>query len=156
LLYGLGLSMVVAPITAAALTTIPERQAGIAAGINTTCSRLGSLAATAVLGLVVSLVFAARTDNPNLVPLTLGQQGQEFITGSTDGFRAAMILAATLALVGAGTALGLSRRAATAAPDVSAASLLPARLDPSAPDCPSAVPLTGQPGSGSCSSPTCK
>ncbi len=45
LLYGLGLSMIVAPITAAALTTIPESQAGIAAGVNATSSRLGSLAA---------------------------------------------------------------------------------------------------------------
>ena len=149
LLYGLGLSMVVAPITAAALTTIPERQAGIAVGVNATSSRLGSLAATAVLGLVVSVVFAARTDTPNLVPLTLGQDGQDFITGSTDGFRAAMILAATLALVGAGTALGLSRRPVTAKLKVSAPSLPPARLDPSAPDCPSAVPLIGQPRSGS-------
>ena len=70
---------VVAPITAAALTAIPERQAGIAVGVNATSSRLGSLAATAVLGLVVSLVLAARTDKPNLVPLTLGQDGHDFI-----------------------------------------------------------------------------
>jgi EmrB/QacA subfamily drug resistance transporter len=147
LLYGLGLSMLVAPITSAALTIIPERQAGIAAGVNATCSRLGSLAATAVLGLVVALVFAARTDKANLVPLTLGQHGHAFIAGSTDAFRAATILAATLALVGAGSALGLSRKATTAKPDVPAPSLLPARLDPSAPDCPSALPLTSRPTS---------
>jgi EmrB/QacA subfamily drug resistance transporter len=143
-LYGLGLSMVVAPITAAALTTIPERQAGIAAGVNTTSSRLGSLAATAALGLVVSLVFTARTDDADLVPLTLGQQGQEFVTGSTDAFRAAMLVAAILALVGAATALGLTRRPKPVEPKVPTP-VPPARLDPSAPDCPSAIPLTHEP-----------
>lgn len=148
LLYGLGLSMIVAPITAAALTTIPESQAGIAAGVNTTSSRLGSLAATAVLGLVVSLVFAARTDNPDLVPLTLGQDGQEFITGSTNAFRAAIIVAAALAIAGAGAALGLARRAEPAA-EFPAPSLPPVRLDPAAPDCPSAIPIEPTPhGSG--------
>lgn len=141
-LYGLGLSLVVAPITAAALTTIPERQAGIAAGVNTTCSRLGSLAATAVLGLVVSLVFTAGTDDTNLAPLTLGQDGQDFVTGSTDAFRAAMVVAAALALIGAATALGLSQREEGPEREIPAPSLAPARLDPSAPDCPSAVTLT--------------
>jgi hypothetical protein len=134
--------MVVAPITAAALTTIPERQAGIAAGVNTTSSRVGSLAAIAGLGLVVSVVFAARTTDPELIPLTLGQDGREFVTGSTDAFRAAMIAAASLALAGAVTALGLSRRAEPTEPEAPA--VPSARLDPSAPDCPSAVPLTGR------------
>jgi MFS family permease len=75
-LYGLGLSMIVAPITAAALTSAPERYSGLAAGVNATFSRLGSLLAIAVLGVVASLVFAARTDDPELVPFALGQQGR--------------------------------------------------------------------------------
>jgi EmrB/QacA subfamily drug resistance transporter len=145
-LYGLGLSMIVAPITAAALTTISERYAGVAAGVNTTFSRLGSLITTAVLGLVVSLVFASRTNDPNLVPLALGQDGQEFITGSTDAFRAAMIVAAALALAGAAAALGLSRQPKPVeVPATKKEIPQRARLDPAAPDCPSAVPLTHQP-----------
>ena len=145
-LYGLGLSMIVAPITAAALTTISERYAGVAAGVNTTFSRLGSLITIAVLGLVVSLVFASRTNDPKLVPLALDQDGQEFIIGSTDAFRAAMLVAAALALAGAATALGYSRRPKrTVTAGEEEAMLPPVRLDPSAPDCPSAVPLTHEP-----------
>jgi hypothetical protein len=56
------------------MTSPPERYSGVAAGVNSTFSRLGSLFAIAVLGLVVSLVFAARTDDPGLVPLALGER----------------------------------------------------------------------------------
>jgi EmrB/QacA subfamily drug resistance transporter len=140
-LYGLGLAMIVAPITAAALTRAPERYAGVAAGINTTFSRLGSLFATAVLGLVVSLVFASRTDDPALVPLALGQDSAASIAGSTDAFRAAIIVAAGLAIAGAAAALGTSRGRAAAEADTEAepAAAPRVRLDPAAPDCPSAT-----------------
>lgn len=140
-LYGLGLSMIVAPITAAALTSAPERYSGLAAGVNATFSRLGSLLAIAILGAVASLVFAARTDDPELVPFALDQQGQEFIAGSTDAFHAAMVVAATLALAGTLTALGYSRlpEAGTVAEDAVAAGSPPVLLDPASPDCPVAL-----------------
>jgi EmrB/QacA subfamily drug resistance transporter len=139
-LYGLGLSMIVAPITAAAITTAPERYSGVAAGVNSTFSRLGSLFAIAVLGLVVSLVFAARSDDPNLVPLALGEDSPEFVAASTDAFRAAMIVAAALAAGGSVAALGYSRRpdADLAKEEAEAAAAPRVRLDPAAPDCPSA------------------
>jgi EmrB/QacA subfamily drug resistance transporter len=139
LLYGLGLSMIVAPITAAAMLSAPERYSGVAAGVNSTFSRLGSLFAIAVLGLAVSLVFTARTDDPDLVPLALGESSPEFVAGSTDAFRAAMIVAAVLAVGGSAAAFGYSRRpvAGLAKKDAEAAAVPRARLDPAAPDCPS-------------------
>jgi EmrB/QacA subfamily drug resistance transporter len=137
LLYGLGLSMIVAPITAAAMTSAPERYSGVAAGVNATFSRLGSLFAVAVLGLVVSLVFAARTDDPDLVPLALGEDSPEFLAGSTDAFRAAMIVAAALAVSGSAAAFGYSRRPEAAPAEEEAAAVPSVRLDPAAPDCPS-------------------
>jgi MFS family permease len=138
-LYGVGLSMIVAPITAAALTTAPERFSGVAAGVNSTFSRLGSLLAVAVLGLVVSVVFAARTDDRGLVPLALGQDSPDFVAGSTDAFRAAMIVAVALAVGGAAAALGYSRqpRAGEAEGDAEARVSPRVQLDPAAPDCPS-------------------
>jgi MFS family permease len=128
-LYGLGLSMIVAPITSAALTTAPGRYSGLAAGVNSTFSRL------------VSLVFAARTDDPELVPFALGQESPEFIAGSTDAFRAAMVVAATLALAGSLTALGYSRlpKVGKAAEAAEAAVSPQVRLDPASPDCPVAL-----------------
>jgi EmrB/QacA subfamily drug resistance transporter len=140
-LYGLGLSMLVAPITAAALTTAPGRYSGLAAGVNSTFSRLGSLLAIAILGLVVSLVFAARTDDPELVPFALGQQSPEFVAGSTDAFRAAMVVAAALALAGSLTALGYSRLPKVGkAEEAADAGVSPqVRLDPASPDCPACL-----------------
>ena len=41
-----GLAMMVAPITSAALKAAPDQFAGLAAGVNTTVSRLGGLIAT--------------------------------------------------------------------------------------------------------------
>jgi MFS family permease len=140
-LYGLGLSMIVAPITAAALMTAPRRYSGVAAGVNSTFSRLGSLLAIAILGVVASLVFEARTDDPGLVPFALGQTSAEFVDGSTAAFHAAMVVAATLALAGSFTALGYSRRpkpGAVAREDEMA--IAPAmRLDPASPDCPACL-----------------
>jgi MFS family permease len=136
LLYGLGLSMIVAPITAAAMLSAPERYSGVAAGVNSTFSRLGSLFAIAVLGLVISVVFTARTDDPDLVPLALGEDSPDFIAGSTDAFRAAMIVAAALAVGGSAAAFGYSRRPEAGLAKEEAA-VPRARLDPAAPDCPS-------------------
>lgn len=140
-LYGLGLSMIVAPITSAALTTAPERYSGLAAGVNSTFSRLGGLLAIAILGVVVALVFAARTNDPELVPFALGEDSPEFLAGSTDAFRAAMVVAATLALAGSLTALGYSRlpKVGKAAEAADAGVSRQVRLDPASPDCPAVL-----------------
>jgi MFS family permease len=112
-IFSLGLAMMVAPITATALKSAPERYAGIASGVNSTVSRLGSLLAIAVIGLVISVVFHARVDAPNAVPLEKGQEAPELRDASRDGFRAGMLLAAGLAFAGAAVAaLGISDREA--------------------------------------------
>ncbi len=62
LVFGLGLAMLVAPLTATVLGAVEEDHAGIAAAVNTTLSRVAQLFAVAVLGAVVSIVFAGRVD----------------------------------------------------------------------------------------------
>ena len=112
-LFSLGLAMMVAPITATALKSAPERYAGIASGVNSTVSRLGSLIAVAVIGLVISLVFEARTDAPDAVPIARDQTAPELREASVDGFRAGMLLAAALAFAGAAVGgFGISNREA--------------------------------------------
>jgi len=113
LLFSFGLAMMVAPITATALKSAPERYAGIASGVNSTVSRLGSLIAVAVIGLVITLVFESRTDAVGAVPLALDQTAPELREASVDGFRAGMVVAAALAFAGAAVgAVGISNREA--------------------------------------------
>jgi len=113
LLFSFGLAMMVAPITATALKSAPERYAGIASGVNSTVSRLGSLIAVAVIGLVITLVFESRTDAVGAVPLALDQTAPELRQASVDGFRAGMVVAAALAFAGAAVgAVGISNREA--------------------------------------------
>ena len=113
LLFSFGLAMMVAPITSTALKSAPERYAGIASGVNSTVSRLGSLIAVAVIGLIISLVFEAQTDVADAVPLAKDQAAPELRDASIAGFRAGMVLAAALAFAGAAVgALWISNREA--------------------------------------------
>lgn len=118
LLFALGLAMLVAPITATALSAAPADYAGIASGVNSTISRLGNLLAVAVIGLVVTLVFAT----PGAVPLEAGQTDPALRGASIDAFRAGMVVAAALAFAGALIGwLGISDRAAREAAERDAA-----------------------------------
>ncbi len=59
LVFGLGLSATVAPLTATVLDSVEERHVGIASGINNGVSRVAGLLAIAVLGAVISARFGA-------------------------------------------------------------------------------------------------
>ncbi|WP_234423916.1 MFS transporter [Intrasporangium calvum] len=54
-LFGLGLCLLVAPLTATVLAAAPDRSAGIASGVNNAVARAGSLLAVAALPAVVGL-----------------------------------------------------------------------------------------------------
>jgi EmrB/QacA subfamily drug resistance transporter len=97
LLFSLGLAMMVAPITATALKSAPSEFSGIASGVNSTVSRLGSLLAIAVIGLVVTVVFG----HDDAVALAADQTDPELRAASVDAFRAGMLVAASLAFAGA-------------------------------------------------------
>lgn len=49
IILGLGLSLLVAPLTATALSSVPERQVGLASGVNNAVARAAGLIAIAVL-----------------------------------------------------------------------------------------------------------
>jgi EmrB/QacA subfamily drug resistance transporter len=87
--FGLGLSVVVAPLTATVLATAEVRRAGIASGINNAVARTGQLLAIAAL------------------PLVVGLSGSDYqVPAEFDaGFRSAMLVCA--GLLAAGAALSL-------------------------------------------------
>jgi EmrB/QacA subfamily drug resistance transporter len=63
LVFGLGMSATVAPLTATVLDSVSGNRVGIASGINNGVSRVAGLLAIAVLGAVISAHFGARLDS---------------------------------------------------------------------------------------------
>jgi EmrB/QacA subfamily drug resistance transporter len=84
LVFGAGLTLVVAPVTATVLAAAPARNSGIASGVNNAVARVASLLAVAVL------------------PLIAGLSGDSFYDPAkmADGFQMAMIACAALAAIG--------------------------------------------------------
>jgi EmrB/QacA subfamily drug resistance transporter len=82
--FGLGLTSVVAPVTATVMAAADERHSGIASGINTAVSRLAGLIVVAVL------------------PLVAGLTGKKFYdpAAMNHGFHVAMLFCAALAAAG--------------------------------------------------------
>jgi hypothetical protein len=54
LVFALGLSMTVAPLTSAILGSIPAKQAGIGSATNNAVSRVAGLVATAMIGVILA------------------------------------------------------------------------------------------------------
>ena len=71
LVFGLGLSATVAPLTATVLDSVEERHVGIASGVNNGIARVAGLLAIAVLGAVISANFGSALDD-NLGDRPLG------------------------------------------------------------------------------------
>lgn len=80
--FGLGLSATVAPLTVTVLAAAPDRLAGVASGVNNAVARTAGLLAVAVL------------------PLAAGLPGPDDPVGFDRGFDRAMLLAAALLAVG--------------------------------------------------------
>lgn len=59
MLMGLGMALVVSPLSTAIMTSVDDRDTGAASGINNAVARIAGLMAVAALGAVVGLVYAA-------------------------------------------------------------------------------------------------
>jgi len=79
LVFGLGLSATVAPLTATVLDSVEERHVGIASGVNNGVSRVAGLLAIAVLGAVISAYFGSTLDS-NLGDRPLGPVAERTVS----------------------------------------------------------------------------
>ena len=135
LIFGLGISIMVAPLTTALMRSVPGRQAGLASAINNAISRVGPQLAGALIFVVVTATFYSalqvrapelNMDDPQVrrtipplsrpepeVPPAHVLAARE---ASTEAFRLAMLTSAGLLLLGAlVNAVGISDRQARAA-----------------------------------------
>jgi EmrB/QacA subfamily drug resistance transporter len=137
LIFGLGLSATVAPLTATALNSVAENRVGVASGINNAVSRVAGVLAIAVLGAVVAGKFTStvdsnlaeaklsppaeqaiskakdnplqRPDTKGLPPAEAAEVDRATAEGAEDGFHLAMMMAGTLMIVG-GVIAGIGLR----------------------------------------------
>jgi EmrB/QacA subfamily drug resistance transporter len=83
IVFGLGLSATVAPLTATALNSVPENQVGVASGINNGVSRVAGLLAIAILGALIAGSFTSTIDD-NLSGKQLSPQAQQAVSKAED------------------------------------------------------------------------
>jgi EmrB/QacA subfamily drug resistance transporter len=135
LVFGLGISIMVAPLTTALMRSVPGRQAGLASAINNAISRVGPQLAGAVIFVVVTASFYSalqarapelNMDDPEvrrtIPPLSRPEPEvpQAHVSAareaSTEAFQLAMLTSASLLLLGSlVNAVGISDTQARAA-----------------------------------------
>ena len=120
LVFGLGISMLVAPLTTALMGSVPVRNAGLGSAINNAVSRVGSPLVSAVLFIAITATFyptlaalvpGLDVDDPevrgHVQPLTSVPDGTDPALAdaareaSTDAFHLAMLVSAGLLVAGA-------------------------------------------------------
>ncbi len=123
LVFSLGLSATVAPLTTTVLGSVPEHNAGVASGVNNQVSRIAGLLAIAALGAIVAARFdavideraavlpaPARTAAEDARPLSGGVDGRPALDrpveeASVSAYRAGMAVGGALVIVGGAISL---------------------------------------------------
>ena len=129
LLFGFGVSMMVAPLTTALMTSVPAKNSGVASAINNAISRVGPQLAGAVIFIAITTSFygGLHARVPSIDPndpevrktyaplnvVTNSPTAEAQRQASTDAFHLAMFIAALLLAAGAAVnAVGIQNKPA--------------------------------------------
>lgn len=81
LIFGLGISLTVAPLTTAVMTALPSHYAGVASGVNNAVSRTAGVLAIAIMGGVAIILFEqSLADRIFEYPLTAEQKNEMLLS----------------------------------------------------------------------------
>jgi EmrB/QacA subfamily drug resistance transporter len=98
LVFGVGLSATVAPLTNTVLGAVPQHNAGVASGVNNQVSRVAALLAIPVVGAVVAARFETLLGRDDIAPLSGGSAAT--IDASVSAFSLGMTVAGALVIIG--------------------------------------------------------
>lgn len=79
MVFGLGMSLTVAPLTATVMGSVPEHSSGVASGINNAMTRIANVFANAIFGTLAVLFFAG-TLQTQLHNISLNSKEKELVT----------------------------------------------------------------------------
>ncbi|RUW08834.1 MULTISPECIES: MFS transporter [unclassified Mesorhizobium] len=85
---GLGMALVVSPLSTAIMTSVEDKDTGAASGINNAVSRIGGLIAVAAMGSLAAFVYARSTGSPAGMP-GFGEPPASGLAANLDALRIA-------------------------------------------------------------------
>jgi hypothetical protein len=98
LVFGLGLSATVAPLTNTVLSAVPQHHAGVASGVNNQVSRVATLLAIAVIGAIIAARFEAVLGSDSVAPLSGGPP--DVVAASVSAFHTGLLVGGLFVMLG--------------------------------------------------------